>query len=319
MQALWLEDQHLSFRSDVPAPDLAPGYALIRMRLAGICSTDLELVKGYYPFTGIPGHEFVGDVIAAPGAEALVGQRVVGEINQVCGKCAACQSGNPTHCERRTTLGIRGHNGAFAEQLTLPQANLHLVPSSVPDQAAVFVEPLAAALEIQQQVQIHPTDRILVIGAGRLGQLIAMTLALTGCDLAVLARHTNQRTLLAAQGIAVITEAELSERSKDIVVEASGSQAGFALARRVVRPRGMLILKSTYHGDAQVNLSSLVVDEIHLVGSRCGPFPPALRLLENGQVNPLAMIEMEYPISRGLEAFEHAARPSVLKVLLRPG
>ncbi|MDZ4159803.1 MAG: alcohol dehydrogenase catalytic domain-containing protein [Anaerolineaceae bacterium] len=313
MKALWLENQQLSLR-EVPIPKKS-GEALIRLRLSGICGTDLELARGYYPYTGIPGHEFVGEVVEAPD-KAWVGQRVVGEINAVCGGCEECQNGRPTHCEKRTVLGIVERDGAHAEYLSLPVANLHRVPDSVPDEAAVFTEPLAAALEIQQQVHVQPTDRVLLIGAGRLGQLIAQTLALTGCDLCVAARHPHQKQLLESRKIRLITENEIQPRRWDVVVDATGSSSGFDLARRAVRPRGVLALKSTYRGEARVNFSSLVVDEITLLGSRCGPFAPALRLLENRQVDPSPLIAARYSLTKGVEAFELAGQPGMLKVLL---
>src|SRR5574341_623589 len=206
MQALWLESNRLSLR-DVPRPQ-KPGEALIRVRRAGICSTDLELVKGYYPFTGVPGHEFVGEVVEADD-KTWLGQRVVGEINVACEACEQCLNGRSTHCENRTVLGIVNRDGTFAEYTTLPIQNLHRVPASIPDEAAVFTEPLAAALEIREQVHIQPTDRVLMVGAGRLGQLVAQVLVLTGCDLRVLARHHRQRELLAMCGIRPIDEAEI--------------------------------------------------------------------------------------------------------------
>ncbi|MDO9347781.1 MAG: alcohol dehydrogenase catalytic domain-containing protein [Anaerolineales bacterium] len=313
MKALWLENQQLSLR-DVPCPE-KPGEALIRVRLSGICGTDLELVRGYYPYTGVIGHEFVGEVVAAP-AKDWIGKRVVGEITAVCGECEECQNGRPTHCEKRTVLGIVERDGAHAEYLSLPVANLHRVPDSVPDEAAVFTEPLAAALEIQQQVHIQPTDRVLLIGAGRLGQLIAQTLALTGCDLRVVARHPHQKQLLESRKIRLITEDEIQPRRWEVVVEATGSSSGFDLARQAVRPRGVLVLKSTYRGEASVNFSSLVVDEITLLGSRCGPFAPALRVLANHAVDPSLLIAAHYPLARAVEAFELARQPGVLKVLL---
>ncbi len=317
MNALWLENHKLSFRKDVPVPVPQPGEALVRVRLAGICSTDLELVKGYLPFTGIPGHEFVGDVISAPeGAGDWSGRRVVGDINLTCGTCEQCLSGRSTHCSKRTVLGILNHDGAFAEFLSLPVINLHQVPDSVTDEAAVFTEPLAAALEIQQQVHIHPDDRVLVIGAGRLGLLIAETLSLTGCDLKAVTRHERQRKLLAGRGICSIREEDIPEGKMDVVVEATGSPAGFLLARKAVRPRGTIVLKSTYKGEQKADFSSLVVDEITLVGSRCGPFLPALRLLKKKKVDPAALIDARYPLSEGIQAMEHASRIGVLKVLL---
>jgi threonine dehydrogenase-like Zn-dependent dehydrogenase len=318
MSVLWLENQTLSFRQDIPVPDVPQGEALIRVRLAGICSTDLELVKGYYPYSGVPGHEFVGEVVESSDP-ALRGVRVVGEINASCGVCPTCRAGRPTHCEHRSVLGIVNRDGCFAEYLTLPLENLHRVPDTVPDELAVFTEPLAAALEIQEQIQIHPTDRVLLVGAGRLGLLIAQTLALTGCYLQVVVRHDYQREILSAWHIATLTEAEIPAAQYDIVVEATGSPTGFALARRAICPRGVFVLKSTYAGKVEVDFSSLVVDEITLVGSRCGPFAPALRLLAAGTVDPRPLILARYPLSEGVAAFEHAAQPGVFKVLLEIG
>ena len=321
MQALWLEENKISLR-DVPQPR-KPNEALIKIRKAGICSTDLELVKGYYPYTGIIGHEFVGEVISSPlpegeGAGVRVGDRVVGEINAACDECEQCLNGRPTHCEHRTVLGIVNREGTFAEYTSLPIANLHRVPDSVPDEMAVFTEPLAAALEIQQQVQIKPTDRVLLVGAGRLGQLIAQTLALTGCDLRVAARHVHQQNLLKKRGIKIISEEEIQPWRWDIVVEATGSPGGFSLARQAIRQRGTLVLKSTYKGEMSVNFSSIVVDEINIVGSRCGPFEPALRLMESKQVDPTVLIDSEFSLGDALKAFEHAAGSGVLKVLVQP-
>ena len=320
MQAAWLENQILSLRPDFSLPE-QPGEALVYVRLAGICATDLEMVRGYYPFTGVPGHEFVGEIARLPAGDASslqIGQRVVGEINAACGTCSTCQAGRPTHCERRTVLGILNRHGTFAEYLSLPVENLHPVPPSVPDEAAVFTEPLAAALEIQQQVQIHPTDRVLLIGAGRLGQLIAQTLALTGCDLQVVARHPIQRQLLSDKQIHLVEPETIPERQMDVVVEATGSEDGFNLARRLVRPRGTIVMKSTYKGVLTVDFSSLVVDEITMVGSRCGPFDPALRLLESRQIDPSPLIVQEYPLEQVLQAYQHARQPGILKILLRP-
>ena len=315
MNALWLENNRLGLRS-LPEPS-KPGEALIRIRLAGICSTDLELVKGYYPFTGIPGHEFVGEVVASDD-QSWIGQRVVGEINVTCRSCEQCLNGRSPHCENRTVLGISKRNGTLAKFTTLPIANLHRVPASVPDEMAVFTEPLAAALEIQQQVRVRPTDRVLLVGAGRLGQLVAQSLALTGCDLNVVARHAYQQKILIERGIRVISEEDIQPRRWDIVVEATGSPGGFSLARQAIRPRGTLVMKSTYKGDVSVNFSSLVVDEVTIVGSRCGPSEPALRMLEKGLIDPSALIAKEFGLEDALQAFEHAARAGVLKVLVTP-
>jgi threonine dehydrogenase-like Zn-dependent dehydrogenase len=268
MKALWLEDRTLSMR-DVPAPG-AEGEALVKVRLSGICGTDLELVRGYYPYAGIIGHEFVGDVVSAPDT-SWVGARVVGEINASCGACEACRNGRRTHCESRTVLGIAGRDGVHAEYTSLPLANLHRVPDGVTDEAAVFTEPLAAALEILEQVHLRPTDRVLLIGAGRLGQLIAQVLALTGAGLHVVARHDHQRALLHARDIRTIEADGIEPRRWDVVVEATGSPSGLDLARAALRPRGTLVLKSTYRGEVTLDLSPFVVDEITVIGSRCGP------------------------------------------------
>lgn len=318
MRGLWLENRTLTYREDLPTPEPGPGEALVRVRLAGICATDLEMVRGYYPFTGVLGHEFVGEVVAAPDAPDWVGRRVVGEINLTCGQCRLCRMGLPTHCENRTVLGILGHDGVFAEFVTLPLANLHPVPEAVPDEMAVFTEPLAAALEIQQQVQVRPTDRVLVIGVGRLGTLIAWTLSLTGAEVAAVVRRPRQRDLLAPYGVTLLAVDEVAPAAWDLVVEATGNPEGLALARRALRPRGTLVLKSTYAGETTLHLAPFVVDEVTVVGSRCGPFPAALRHLAAGRIDPRPLIEARYPLAQGTEAFAHAAQPGVFKVLLEP-
>jgi len=316
MRSIWLEDQKLSIRDDIPIPTIMEGEALIKMRLAGVCSTDLELIKGYYPYDDILGHEFVGEVVKAPGHTDLIGKRVVGEISIYCGKCEACLKGRPSHCENRKTLGIHDHPGVFAEYLSLPVKNLHLVPDSVSDDEAVFTELLAAALEIQQQVQIQPDMRVLIVGAGRLGMLIAQTLALTGCQLKVLVRREEPKKMLAGFGISSITADQVEQGWYDLVVEVTGSFGGFAISRRAVRPRGTLLLKSTFAGDVSFDLSSIVVDEISMIGSRCGPFAPALRLLETKKVDPLPLIDSRFTLAQGMEAIERAGQPGVLKVLI---
>jgi threonine dehydrogenase-like Zn-dependent dehydrogenase len=291
MRALWLEDQKLSLR-EIDAPSPPPGEVLVRVLAAGICNTDIELTRGYYPFRGVPGHEFVGEV---------GGRRVVGEINAACHQCDACKALRTTHCERRTVLGIINRNGAFAEYLALPRENLHEVPDGVPTEEALFVEPLAAALEIQEQVSIGPDDRVLVVGNGKLGRLIAATLALTGCRLSVIGRHDRAPAV----------------RSFDVVVEASGNPEGFAVARAAVRPRGTLVMKSTYAGALTLNMSSVVVDEITLVGSRCGPFDKAIALLAEKKIDVRPLLHATYTLDRAIEAFAHAQRPGVLKVMVR--
>ncbi|MDY6867167.1 MAG: alcohol dehydrogenase catalytic domain-containing protein [Chloroflexota bacterium] len=317
MKGLWLEDRKITYRTDLPMPETREGEALIRLRQAGICSTDLEMTRGYYPFTGIPGHEFVGEVVEAPGNESWVGERVVGEINITCGHCAACRAGRPHHCENRAVLGIQGHDGVFAEYFTLPVANLHIVPGVVRDDAAVFTEPLAAALEIQEQVHIQPGMKVLVMGAGRLGMLIAQTLKLTGCDLRVGVRREEPARILYDLEITPIDIYDVEENDYDLVVEATGAPSGFEISRKAARPAGTLVLKSTFAEDLTLNMSALVVDEVTLVGSRCGPFPPALRLLEMGLVETYPMIDARYELSDGVRAIKKAGEHGVLKVLLR--
>jgi threonine dehydrogenase-like Zn-dependent dehydrogenase len=319
MRGLWLEDKAIRLRDDLPIPAPPAGEALVRVTVAGICNTDLELVRGYYPFSGVPGHEFVGRVEAAPGAEEWQGRRVVGEINASCGGCAACAAGRRTHCERRTVLGIVNRGGAFAEYLTLPVANLHEVPDGVPDDEAVFTEPLAAALEIQEQVRVGPRDTVVVVGDGKLGNLVAQSLALTGCALSVIGRHPAKLALLADRGIATGRANAIRAGQADIAVECTGNREGFELARTAVRPRGTIVLKSTYAGKASLDISRIVVDEVTLVGSRCGPFAPALRLLAERRVAVRPLVQGRFPLADGVAAFAEAARPGVLKVLVEAG
>ena len=319
MRAVWLENQILSFRSDVPEPEPAEGEALVKVRLAGICGTDLALINGYHAFTGIPGHEFVGEIVRASAAPQRIGQRVVGEINISCGSCRSCLSGRPTHCKRRAVLGIKNRNGAFADYLCLPLKNLIPIPEAVCDDAAVFAEPLAAALRIQQQIKIAPADCVLVIGAGRLGQLIARTLVPAACELTVAARYKSQQALLAGDDIAWIQEKDIPQGAFDVVIEATGTAEGFLWAGRAVRPRGTIVLKSTYPDteNLQVNFSSLVVDEITLVGSRCGPLATALDQLDKGLVDPTLFIEQRYFLNEAPAAFKQAAQSGSLKILFR--
>lgn len=318
MRGLWLENQEISYRTDLPRPKIKAGEALIKTRLAGVCSTDLEMIRGYSPFTGVIGHEFVGEVITSPEQPELVGKRVAGEINIVCGDCFHCRNQRPTHCLNRVALGIHEKNGVFAEFFSLPLENIHLLPDSIPDEWGVFTEPLAAALEIIQQVHVHPTDRVLIVGAGRLGQLVAQTLSLTGCHLKVAARHPKQRELLNSRGIDVILEDQIPEGTEDLVVDATGSPTGFEAARKAVCSRGTLVLKSTYAGNMEWDASSLVVDEITVVGSRCGPFPPAIRLLESELVDPSGLIEEVFVLRDGISALQKAGQQGVLKVIIRP-
>ncbi|ACK66339.1 Alcohol dehydrogenase GroES domain protein [Rippkaea orientalis PCC 8801] len=314
MKGLWLENQQLQLRTNIPTPEPSSGEALVKVLQAGICNTDLELIRGYYPYQGVIGHEFVGMVEQGP--SHLLNQRVVGEINAACGNCRFCHQGVPTHCENRTVLGIVNRNGAFAEYLTLPIENLHRVPDNVSTDAATFTEPLAAALEIQQQVSIDANQRVLVVGDGKLGQLVAQTLALTGCDLLVIGRHRSKLANLEERGIKTGFSDTVTPRNFDVAVECTGNPAGFDLARTSLRSRGVLVLKSTYAGQLTLDASSLVVDEITVIGSRCGPFVPALELLAERKINVESLIDANYPLTDGLKAFEHAQQKGVLKVLL---
>lgn len=314
MKGLWLEHQQLKLKENLPLPTLPEGESLVKVLRAGICNTDLELIRGYYPYQGIIGHEFMG--IVEQGDQKLIGQRVVGEINAVCGHCYFCRTGISTHCENRTVLGIVNRNGAFAEYLTLPNANLHPIPEQISDEEATFTEPLAAALAIQEQVNITPNHRVLVLGDGKLGQLVAQTLALTNCELLVVGRHSEKLKLLEARGIKTGFVDQLQSRSFDLAVECTGNQEGFAIARSALRPRGILVLKSTYAKHLTLDISSIVVDEMTLIGSRCGKFPKALQLLADQKVDVKPLISKIYPLADGLQAFAHAQTKGVLKVLL---
>jgi threonine dehydrogenase-like Zn-dependent dehydrogenase len=317
MRAAVIDQQGLRVVQDHPLAEPPPGEVRIRTLLAGICNTDLEILRGYAGFQGVPGHEFVG-ILDETSDPALRGRRVVGEINVGCGACATCRAGREHHCPHRTALGIRGRDGALAEFFFLPRANLHAVPDAIPDEAAVFVEPLAAACRIAEQVHIGPAQRVVVLGDGKLGLLVAQVLALTGCRLSVVGRHPDKLAILARRGIDTRVEDQEQDGSADLVVECTGQPGGLAAARRLLRPAGTLVLKSTYHGPVEVDLSQMVVDEIRVVGSRCGPFAPALRMLAQGLVDVSSLVEAEYPLDQARAAFEHAGRRGALKVLVRP-
>ena len=315
MRALRLHDGTVRHRTDAPPPRPQPGEAILRVRLAGLCATDRALLAGYAGFTGVPGHEFVADVVEAPGAEAWVGRRVVAEINVACGRCSECAAGRRPHCATRTVLGIRGRDGAFAERVSVPIENLHEVPAAMPDEVAVFTEPVAAALEVQEQVPIAAGQRVAVIGDGKLGQLLARTLARTGCALVVAGRHPEKLGRLSRRGNPTSAPGDLPPRSADVVVECTGNAQGLEIARRAVRPRGTIVLKSTYHGPATVDLASIVVDEVTLVGSRCGPFGKAIALLADG-LDVSDLVSAVYPLQEGEAAFAASGSPGMLKVLL---
>ncbi len=316
MLALRVEANGVAVR-DIEKPARAD-EALVRVTLSGICNTDLEIARGYAGFQGTIGHEFVGVVEECKHIN-LVGQRVVGEINAGCGVCALCLSGDARHCAARTVLGIVGRDGAHAEYLKLPVANLLLVPARIPDEHAVFTEPLAAACAIKERVAILSGTRLAVIGDGKLGLLCAQVLALTGAPLLLIGKHPEKLRIAERLGIetAAINAAEQRGREFDVVVEASGSATGFALALKLLRPRGTLVLKSTFHGATEINAAQVVVDEISIVGSRCGRFAPALDLLKKGAIELDSMISEEYPLSEGVYAMKRAGTAGVLKVLLR--
>ena len=317
MRGLWLEDRRLRVRDDLPVPAPPPGEARIRVTVAGVCHTDLELVRGYYPYAGVLGHEFVGVVDRSPSDPSWEGRRVVGEINATCGACPTCLAGRSSHCERRTVLGIVNRDGAFADYVSLPIANLHAVPDTMPDDVAVFAEPVAAAFQILAQVAIDRPDRVVVFGDGKLGQVIAQVLATTGCALTVVGRHPRKLAHLATRGIATQVDPPAA-RSADIVVDCTGRREGLQAALAALRPRGTLVLKSTFAGDTAVNLSAIVVDEITIVGSRCGPFEPALAALASGAVVVSPLIETRLPLADAVDALARAGSPGMLKVLLVP-
>lgn len=314
MKGLWLENNQLELRSDIPEPEIKQEEARVRVLSAGICNTDLELIRGYYPYKGILGHEFVG--VVEEGPSYLINKRVVGEINAACGHCRFCLRDEPTHCENRTVLGIVNRNGAFADYLSLPTQNLYPVPDNVPTEIATFTEPIAAALEIQTQIKIHPEDKVLVVGDGKLGQLVAQTLSITGCDLFVLGRHDQKLANLKARGIKTGFADDIKERTFDIAVECTGNPGGFAIAQKALRPRGTLVLKSTYAGNLSLDASAIVVDEITLIGSRCGRFAPALELLAQEKIDVQPLIDARYPLNKGIAAFERAQIKGTQKVLL---
>ena len=317
MLALRVSNKRLSIKN-IEKPDRA-GEALVRVLLSGICNTDLEIARGYAGFKGTIGHEFVG-VVEQSTNRKLIGQRVVGEINAGCGKCELCRAGDSRHCPSRTTLGIVGRDGAHAEFLQLPNQNLFPVPKNVPDERAVFTEPLAAACGILERVSITPSDRVAVIGDGKLGLLCAQVAAHTGARLILIGKHSSKLRIAERRGIETINPEGAAKlaRQFDVVVEVSGAAAGFGLALDLLRPRGQLVLKSTFHGKTELDAARIVVDEISIVGSRCGRFSPALDLLKKAAVDVDSLVSEEYPLAKGVHAMRRAAARGVLKVLLRP-
>jgi threonine dehydrogenase-like Zn-dependent dehydrogenase len=317
MRALRVESGRVSM-DDIPEPR-GNGEALVRVRLSGLCNTDLEIARGYAGFQGTLGHEFVGVVEDAGGGPIARGQRVVGEINAGCGECASCKAGGPRHCATRTVLGIVGRDGAHADLLRLPARNLLRVPDGVRDEDAVFTEPLAAACGVLERCPMDATTRVAVIGDGKLGLLCAMVLDARGLEPLLVGKHESKLAIARGRGIETATAEQVASRSRafDVVVEASGAASGFALALDLLRPQGSLVLKSTFHGATPVDAARIVVDEISVIGSRCGRFAPALELLERAAVDVASLVSEVLPLGRGVAAMQRAAEPGVMKVLLR--
>jgi len=318
MKALRVKDHRVQL-ADVPAPG-QNGEALVRVVRSGICNTDLEIIRGYAGFNGTIGHEFVGVVERADDSAGLVGKRVVGEINVGCGMCELCVVGDPRHCAARTVLGIHGRDGAHAEFLALPAGNLIEVPETVADAAAVFAEPLAAAYGIFEQVTVGPETKVAVIGDGKLGLLCAMTMRLRNDLVSLIGKHPEKMAIVEKLGVEVLLlgRETIPTRNFDIVVEASGSETGFATALEVVKPRGKIVLKSTFHGSAKWETAGIVVDEISIIGSRCGRLAPAVELLASNKVKVDDLISEEFGLENGVLAVKQAEKPGVLKILLRP-
>ena len=316
MLAIHLENRRVEVRN-VRRPRPSKGFATIRLLMGGICNTDLELQRGYYGFRGTPGHEFVGEVVSADNPD-LAARRVVGEINLACRKCDWCRKGLGRHCPARTVLGIVGHPGAFREFLTLPETNLHIVADSISNEEAVFVEPLAAACEILDQANIPDGAEVAVVGDGKLGLLVAQVLNAHSKNVHLYGRHKNKMRIAEQAGVSVTAvKQKLPSNVYEWVVEATGSREGLKQAIQMTRPRGTIFLKSTVHGPIQLDTAPVVVNEITIVGSRCGRFEPALALLKSQKINVAGMISETMPLADGKHAFALAAKPGVLKVLVQ--
>ena len=317
MLSLRVEKKQLKLR-DIEKPH-DTDEALVRVLLSGICNTDLEIARGYAGFNGTIGHEFVG-VVEKSSNRKLLGRRVVGEINAGCGRCDLCRAGDPRHCPSRTVLGIVGRDGAHAEFLQLPNVNLIPVPKNIPDEQAVFTEPLAAACGILERAAIAKSDRVAVIGDGKLGLLCAQVVALTGAETLLVGKHEEKLRIVEQRGIETSKPNEAAGRRRefDVVVEASGAAPGFKLALDLLRPKGKLVLKSTFHGSTEIDAARIVVDEISIVGSRCGRFQPALDLLKKNAVDVNSLVSEEHSLSNAVKAMTRAKTRGILKVLLRP-
>ncbi|MBN2385182.1 alcohol dehydrogenase catalytic domain-containing protein [bacterium] len=320
MKALLFDGSNVYLDNDYPLPRRQKGEVLVRIERAGICDTDLQIVAGYMAYRGVLGHECVGRVEQADDP-SLIDARVVAEINTGCGHCSWCLRAEPEHCPERTVLGIQGRDGVMAEYAVLNQSTLKLVPENVSSEQAVFTEPLAAALEITQRIHIRPTDRVLIMGDGKLGGLITQVLGLVGCNLTVLGRHRHKLEALKAlcSSITISQSASALLNSRfDVVIEATGRAEGLDQAISFTRPRGSLVLKSTVARRPLIDLNRIVIDEINLIGSRCGPFDPALRLLESGLIQTSVLVEAIVPLTHGVEAFQKAQQQGSRKIILDP-
>lgn len=317
MTALHLKNRQLSLKEDFSEPQVGSDEVLLKIRLAGICGTDLALLKGYADFTGVPGHEFIAEVIEVGGHvdREWLSKRVVAEINQWCGECDQCKRNQQSHCLNRKVIGIRNHQGAFAEQLVVKANTLHEVPDSISDRQAVFIEPLAAAFRIVEQLQNRNYHDVLVVGAGRLGQLIARVMVLQGKAIKIVARHSRQRERLQQLQVECVGEAEVEPKSFDVAIDATGHSSGLELALKALRPLGCCVMKSSYGEPLSLDLSRLVIDEIELIGSRCGPFDRAIDALARGEIETDSLIDGTYPLAEYEAAFTAAAAPGGMKVL----
>ncbi len=316
MKALYWDGTALAVVDREP-PKPPDGCAVVRVQVAGVCNTDLEIVRGYMGFRGVLGHEIVGVVVDGP--REWLNLRVVAEINYACGQCESCRAGLGRHCPTRRVMGILDADGGFAELVAVPVANLHRVGERVSDRRAVFAEPLAAAYEILEQIEVHPSSRCTVLGDGKLGLLVAQVLAETGAEVTAVGKHPDKLSILRARGIEAVELGDWQPNGADVVVEATGSAEGFARAVAATRPRGTLVLKSTVAECPNLDLAPIVINEISVIGSRCGPFEPALRALATGSIETDALISETMPLARGVEALERAGKSGTLKVLLEIG
>jgi len=321
MKGLYFNGKKLILKDDIPKPRPKKGEALVRVIKAGVCNTDIEITKGYMNFRGVAGHEFVG-MVEKSADKKFLGKRVCGEINLACGRCEYCAEGMGNHCPARKVLGILSKDGCFAEFITLPEKNLHIVSSSVSDDEAVFTEPLAACFETLKQVKINENDRVAVMGDGKLGLLMAQVAGLKSQNVVLVGRHEEHLKLAKGQGlsVAVLEKSKRMEALKrekcHIVIDCAGTPEGLSLSMDIVKPRGKIVLKSTFAGGLPLNLAPLVINEVTVIGSRCGPFPDALRALQSRKINVASLISKKFPLSHGIEAMEYAKKRGVLKVIL---